>query len=498
MSSESPSPEKRIGGEPGSSPQVGSAGNSLLLWQRRLSIVVLTLLSVFLLFQLGSYFADIIRILGISILLSYLFINVTDWLEKVLTSRAMAILVVYLLIGIATVIGAILVVPAMIYQVTQLVETIFNHIPEVLEYLQHAITPLEERLHAAKIDVKAIDILQSFVSNIPRPEPTLVFNRMSDMAMSTMTWLLYGLSIMVVSFYFLLDGRRMKDAVISLCPARHHTRLQMMASQIDTSLQGFFRGQIVLGLVFGAVMWLVYLALGVPYALLLGVLLGIWEVVPVIGPPIGFLPAFIAVAIHGMANVPVNRIWQLIILVLVFNGLQWLKDNLVAPRYIGNVIGLHPVTIFVAIMIGAKLDGMLGIIFALPAACVANVIFTNLHESELHSERAARADSNNGQSIAGQSASFPAQKAQSEAGQSAPSASPSAPVPSIAELTVQPVHASEAASGTLECGLVPESSQIGTFSSPEPAATNPEPAQSDTKQQASAQSATKPQEQELA
>lgn len=379
MSSGSPSPGNKPETESATGAEAGRGNRLLVVWQRQITIVVLSLLAVFLLFQVGSYFADILRILGISVLLSYLFINVTDWLEKVIRSRAMAILVVYLLIGVATVIGVILVVPAMIYQVTQLVETIFNHIPESLEYLQNALTPLEERLHAAKIDVKAIDILQSFVANIPRPEPTLVFNRMSDMAMSTMTWLLYGLSIMVVSFYFLLDGRTMKDTIIGLCPRRHHQRLQLMARQMDTSLQGFFRGQIVLGLVFGALMWLVYTALGVPYALLLGVLLGIWEIVPVIGPPIGFLPAFITVAMHGMATVPVNRIWQLIILILVFNGLQWLKDNLVAPRYIGNVIGLHPVTIFIAIMIGARLDGMLGIIFALPVACVTNVIFSNFH-----------------------------------------------------------------------------------------------------------------------
>jgi predicted PurR-regulated permease PerM len=153
--------------------------------------------------------------------------------------------------------------------------------------------------------------------------------------------------------------------------------LAYMASDLDQSMQAFFRGQIVLGLGFGALMIAVFALLGVHFALLLGIVLGIWEIIPVIGPTIGFIPVLVAVGIDGMDLVPGNRLMQLTVVFIVFQGLQWLKDNIVAPRYIGNVIGLHPVVIFLAIMIGARLDGMLGIIFALPAACAINVFMTH-------------------------------------------------------------------------------------------------------------------------
>jgi predicted PurR-regulated permease PerM len=71
-----------------------------------------------------------------------------------------------------------------------------------------------------------------------------------------------------------------------------------------------------------------------------------------------------------------------LIIVLIFNIGQWIKDNMVAPRYIGNAVGLHPVIIFVSIMIGARLDGMLGIIFAIPAASVVNVVYQHLWASK--------------------------------------------------------------------------------------------------------------------
>jgi predicted PurR-regulated permease PerM len=91
------------------------------------------------------------------------------------------------------------------------------------------------------------------------------------------------------------------------------------------------------------------------------------------------------VALNGLDNIPLNRFGQVVVLVLVFNIFQWLKDNLVAPRYIGNKIGLHPVVIFIAIMIGAKIDGMLGIIFAIPVASALNVAYRHL-EAERQAE----------------------------------------------------------------------------------------------------------------
>ncbi|MCC6978315.1 MAG: AI-2E family transporter [Candidatus Melainabacteria bacterium] len=350
----------------------------LALVQRQLSIIALGFVALLVCCFVASYFADILRIIGISILLSYLFINVVDWLEKYIHSRAGAIFIVYLLLSVTAIVTAVLVLPAMVYQVAQLGESVFQHIPQIVDKLIAALHPLEEKLHAAKIEVKAMDILSSFASNLPRLDSSQILSRMGDMAFSTVTAFMYGLSVLVVSFYFLLDGHRIRDSIINLFPRRMHARCRTMAEQMDNSLQAFFRGQIVLGLLFGGVMICVYFILGIHYALILGVFLAVWEIVPVIGPPIGFIPAAIVVAIDGMDTIPVNRFAQILILFAIFNGLQWLKDNLVAPRYIGNVIGLHPVMIFIAIMIGARLDGMLGIIFSLPAACVANVLFNNL------------------------------------------------------------------------------------------------------------------------
>jgi predicted PurR-regulated permease PerM len=354
--------------------------DNLLVAQRQLTIVVLALVGLVLAFQVCAFFADTLRIVGISILFAYLLINLVDWLNKYVRVRTVAVLIVYSLVTVVLIVGALVLVPAVMSQISQLLTTSYDQLPQLVENLTRTMLPIEKRLHAAQIELKAIDILNGFVSTFPKIEAGMLFNRVSDVALSTMSIVLYGLSIFVVSFYFLLDGYRLQRSLIRLFARKHEAWLENLAMEIDKSLQSFFRSQIVLGLGFGAFMILVFAFFGVHYALLLGLFLGIWEIIPVIGPPIGFIPALVSVGIHGMDNHlhDVNRVSQMLVIFIVFQGFQWLKDNVIAPRYIGNVIGLHPVTIFIAIMIGARLDGMLGIIFALPAACAINVIINHL------------------------------------------------------------------------------------------------------------------------
>ena len=350
----------------------------LLILQRQLIVTVLLLFLLALVCVIGYFFGDILRILGIALVLSYMVINVVDWLEKRLKTRTLAVILVYIAMLAVISVSILLVVPAVVFQITQLVQTTINAIPEWLGKLSQMLVPIEQRFHQYQLEIKAADILNNVIANLPKPDATVVMSRVGDVAMGTMTWLLYWISISVVTFYFLLDGYKITESLIRLFPDRQQPFLRSVATDADKSLQMFFRGQLVLGLAFGLFMFFVYTALDVQYALLLSVFLGVMEIMPVIGPPIGFAPAILSVIFHGM-SIPGNTLTQAIILTVIFSILQQFKDNLVAPRYIGNVIGLHPIMIFIAIMIGARLDGTLGIIFALPAACVANVFFSHLH-----------------------------------------------------------------------------------------------------------------------
>lgn len=351
----------------------------LLVLQRQLIVLSLTILLLAVLIYISYFFADILRILGISLLLSYLGIAFVDFLQKYLRDRRAAVLVVFVVLIAFLVVSALLVVPAVVVQITQLVQTTFDSLPNMLNHLTQMLMPLETKFRAYQIPIKVVDIMTNLIAGIPKPDPSAILFRVTDVAMGTATWLFYWISIAVVTFYFLLEGSALTESMVKLFPKRSHDFVRRLTRDADRSLQSFFRGQIILGIAFGIVMLAIYMACGVEYALLLAIFLGAMEIMPVIGPPLGFFPAVLSVAVHGCA-LPGNKLVQILILTAVFAVLQQAKDNVIAPRYIGNVIGLHPILIFIAIMVGARLDGTLGIIFALPAACVLNVVWLHIRD----------------------------------------------------------------------------------------------------------------------
>ena len=115
----------------------------LLALQRKLVIAVLSIIIFSAACQFVLYFLDIVRILGISILISYLFISVVDWLEKFLKNRAFSIFVVYAIVAVVLVILSLTVVPSLLVQVNQLIESVFHELPRTIESFCRSLAPLD-------------------------------------------------------------------------------------------------------------------------------------------------------------------------------------------------------------------------------------------------------------------------------------------------------------------------------------------------------------------
>jgi len=362
---------------------VSNEQQKLAILQRRLVIITLGLLIAFLAIQVLQTFSDILRILSLAIFVCYTVVGLVDLLERYIKSRLAAVLTVYALGSVTIAVAIIIVIPILVYQISQLLQSTFDQIPAFINTMMVYLEPLEKKLSAANIHMKPSDILVNLAATAPKPDAGLIMTHLTTVATSTLTWLFYGLSILILAFYFLLDGSRMSRDTAGVFPDAVSARVLSFFQDTDRSLHSFFKGQIVLGLLFGAFMVAVYSLMGVPYALALGIILGVWEIVPVIGPTVGIIPTVIAVLVAGVEHIHADRIVQLAVVLVVFGIFQWLKDNIVGPKYIGNVIGLHPVIIFIAIMIGARLDGMLGVIVSLPVACMVNVFIKHLRHPEL-------------------------------------------------------------------------------------------------------------------
>jgi predicted PurR-regulated permease PerM len=177
---------------------------------------------------------------------------------------------------------------------------------------------------------------------------------------------LWAVALLVSVFYALLDGPFLLEHVAHVLPARTTAWLKPSLQLAHTILLAFVKGQVLLGLLTGAYMFLVFTLFDVKYALLLSVWFALAEFIPVVGTWIGFAPAQVVMVLSGN--------WSVWLSVTACSYLfQTVKDNVLQPHVVGSVLGLHPLLIMAALLLGAKLGGFIGLVLAMPllAWCVA-------------------------------------------------------------------------------------------------------------------------------
>jgi predicted PurR-regulated permease PerM len=175
-----------------------------------------------------------------------------------------------------------------------------------------------------------------------------------------------AVTVLILSIYMLLEGPAIKEGFLRLFPREHRRRIETVLHHVGLKFGGWLRGQLLLGLVIGIAAGVGTWILRLPYPFLLGLAAGITELIPMVGPVLGAIPA-VLVALFGPT-------WRLLAVILLFTMIQQVENNLLVPRVMKQAVGLSPLLTIVAIMIGAKLMGILGALLAVPIAAALQVI----------------------------------------------------------------------------------------------------------------------------
>ncbi|MFI5225567.1 MAG: AI-2E family transporter [Candidatus Limnocylindrales bacterium] len=188
--------------------------------------------------------------------------------------------------------------------------------------------------------------------------------------------LLHAFLTVVVTFYFLLDGQRMGSFALRLIRPEVRPRAEEILGRIHVVLGTWLRGQLLL-IVLVAVVAYVILGpiLHVPNALAIGVLTGVLEIIPLVGPIIAGAIAGLAAFAHGGTGLA-------IIVVVIYVILRQVEDQLVMPLVIGRAVHLHPVVTIFAVLVGLSAFGILGGLLGVPVAAALNVAFRELYPTE--------------------------------------------------------------------------------------------------------------------
>ncbi len=184
------------------------------------------------------------------------------------------------------------------------------------------------------------------------------------------------LLVPLFSFFFLRDSRRLMRGLISFTPNRYFEMVLDIYDHVSWQLAHFIRGRILEALIIGTVVWMGLSLTDIRYAPILGVIAGVTNLVPYIGPIVGMLPGLVIALVDlGMGG----QFWWILCVYLLIA--QIILDNFILiPILISRVSNLHPLLVILAIVMGGKLYGVLGMIIGVPIASILNIIIMEIRQ----------------------------------------------------------------------------------------------------------------------
>ncbi|PMB51281.1 AI-2E family transporter [Fischerella thermalis CCMEE 5201] len=309
-----------------------------------------------------AYFEPVIVIFTFAAILAFLLSYPVKWLKRFLP-HSLAVIVIFLLsiviIGSLTITVGLTVVS----QGQQLIDSLtafLNSLVPLLERIESLfrsrniqldLTVIEEQIRAQAISslVASLAILQTFLTNF-------------------VTFIL----IAVIAFFMLLDGEKLWYLVLKVVPKHRRNRFNNI---VKRNFLGFFQGQLILTLFLTSSTFIAFLLLKVPFALILSVIVGLLDIIPGIGATLGIGTITLIILSQG--------VWLALKVLVVCIILQQIQDNLIAPRIMQGALNLNPVVVFFALLVGARVAGLLGIFIAIP---IAGVIVSMFEIDEMKSE----------------------------------------------------------------------------------------------------------------
>ncbi len=288
------------------------------------------------------------------IFIAFIFVSTlrspVDFLVKRKIPRPLSIGIIYLVvIGLIILIFRVI-IPPLIEQTSLLIENLPSLINQVNDIL------IINNISSDQISGSITGQLGNFGSNAVTITAGFFNSIFSIMTM------------FVITFYSLLYWEQITNMVKSLFTGENEKRAEKLIKNLEFGLGAWVRGQITLVIIIGVITYIGLALLGVPYALPLAIVAGLSEIVPVIGPIVGAIPAILA----GFTVSPIIGIAT----VALYFVIQQLENNLIVPTVMRRAIGINPLVTILALIIGTKLYGIMGAVLAVPVA-VTIKIFAN-------------------------------------------------------------------------------------------------------------------------
>ncbi|MCA9872942.1 MAG: AI-2E family transporter [Ardenticatenaceae bacterium] len=327
---------------------------------RRLILWTLGVTAVIVFFGLLIHFQLLLLLLLTAIIVSTAVRPGIVWLEKRGVPKSIGLLLLYILIALF----AFSLLWYTLPMITEQGTTMRQSLAEGYAFLRQSLMRLPNILVRRLLIVLPEDLprLVAAANNANNQNPDLALQQ----GRRLLTGLLQIVAIATLAFYWTLEGEHIKQAIFLLIPLPHRSDTRQLVNEIETKVSGYVLGQGLLCLIIGIMALVAYLLIGLPHALLLAVFAGLLEAVPILGPLLGAVPAFII----GLSTSPLMALWVVVATIII----QQTENSLLVPRVMTKTIGVRPLVTLLSLIAFGSLFGILGALIALPLAAIIQLL----------------------------------------------------------------------------------------------------------------------------
>ncbi len=346
-------------------PPVRVAAPSLKGVVRMVAIVAVCAVVLYLTWQIRG----VVRLVFIALFVAVTLLPIVDALDaRVRVKRAPLILFVFVILATGVVVVGVVVVPSMVKQVRQ----ISHDAPRYATELRHNATArsYDDRYHiTARVerDARALPSRLGSATGALQAVTVKVFGAVGQLV-----------AVLSIAFLLILHGRRYMDMLLRLSGPRE-ARYRALAADVNHAVATYMLGNVAISGLATLATWLVLTILGIPYALSLGILVGFFDLIPLVGATIGAVIVALSVATVDFPTA--TTVW--IVFVVLY---QRFENYLLQPLVYGRALDIDPLVTIVAVLAGASLLGILGALLAIPVAAAIQILLR-----DWSSHRCARA-----------------------------------------------------------------------------------------------------------
>ncbi len=336
---------------------------------RWIRIGILAALLAGLLFFMTRYvkvFLQALMPLGIGIVVAYLLLPLVEALDRMKVPRTLGVVISFVLSLLIILVILFWLVPILVDNIKDLTTIL----PEMFDELFQNLKGFIERNTSSSWQQELLKELDNSLSKIQGRLTQAMIDFISTLP-ETVSFILDVLLAWILSFYILKDKEHLVNNIKYFFPKSIRGEMVCFFRDIHQVVLRFIQGQIIIAIIISIIETLGLILIGMPYAPLLGFIGGVSNIIPYFGPYIGAVPA-LAVA---LTMSPWMALWTAIVFLVV----QQVDNIYLSPRIMEGKLGLHPVTTILAVIVGGKLFGMLGLLFSVPLVAMLKILLKRLY-----------------------------------------------------------------------------------------------------------------------